>query len=210
MFDQVELEGEFFAALRDADAQIAAAVGEQGCGRCGGRLHRGDYPRKPRGALVAAAAEEHVVRFSFCCGRDGCRRRTTPPSLRFMGRRVYIEAVVLIASVVAAIGGVGRGTARQVGVPARTLARSARMVAGVVPCDRGVRLARGGAGARDDGRTFDDADALVARVALAFGDREDRLACAAVRAPDDSHLDDALVSDPEGPVVIAALAQRMA
>jgi len=123
MFDQVELEGEFFAALRDADAQIAAAVGEQGCGRCGGRLHRGDYPRKPRGALVAAAAEEHVVRFSFCCGRDGCRRRTTPPSLRFMGRRVYLEAVVLIASVVAAIGGVGRGTARQLGVPARTLAR---------------------------------------------------------------------------------------
>lgn len=123
MFDQVELDREFFAALMVADAQIAAAVGDAGCRRCGGRLHRGDYPRKPRGALVAAAGEDHVVRFSFCCGRDGCRRRTTPPSLRFMGRRLYLEAVVLIASVVAAIGGAGRGTGQRVGVPARTLAR---------------------------------------------------------------------------------------
>lgn len=123
MFDQGELDREFFAALTLADAEIAAAVGGHGCRRCGGRLHRGDYPRKPRGALVAAAGEEHVVRFSFCCGREGCRRRTTPPSLRFMGRRVYLEAVVLIASVVAALDGASRATARGVGAPARTLAR---------------------------------------------------------------------------------------
>lgn len=123
MFDQVELDREFFAALARADAEIAAAVGGDGCGRCGGRLHRGDYPRKPRGALIAAAGEALVVRFSFCCGREGCRRRTTPPSLRFLGRRVYLEAVVLVASVIAVISGVGRGTGRDVGVPPRTLAR---------------------------------------------------------------------------------------
>ena len=26
-----------------------------------------------------------MVRFSLCCGREGCRRRATPPSLRFLG-----------------------------------------------------------------------------------------------------------------------------
>ena len=123
MFDQVELDREFFTALERADAEIAAAVGGDGCSRCGGRLHRGDYPRKPRGALCAAAGEALVVRFSFCCGRDGCRRRTTPPSLRFLRRRVYLEAVVLVASVIAAIRGAGRGTGREIGVPPRTLTR---------------------------------------------------------------------------------------
>jgi len=123
MFDQDELDHEFFAALARADAEIAAAVGGKGCGRCGGRLHRGDYPRKPRGALIAAAGEAFVVRLSFCCGREGCRRRTTPPSLRFLGRRVYLEAVVLVASVIAAARGIGRVTARDVAVPPRTLGR---------------------------------------------------------------------------------------
>lgn len=123
MFDQVELDREFFAALLRADAEIAAAVGGDGCGWCGGRLHRGNYPRKPRGGAFATAGEAVVVRFSFCCGREGCRRRTTPPSLRFLGRRVYLEAVVLVASVAAALLGAGRGTERAAGVPSRTLGR---------------------------------------------------------------------------------------
>jgi hypothetical protein len=72
---------------------------------------------------VAAAGEALVVRFSFCCGREGCRRRTTPPSLRFLGRRVYLEAVVLVASVIAVVRGAGRVTGRDVGVAPRTLRR---------------------------------------------------------------------------------------
>lgn len=123
MFDQVELDRELFAALGRVDAEIAWAVRDDGCGWCGGRLHRGDYPRKPRGALIAAAGEALVVRFSFCCGREGCRRRTTPPSLRFLGRRVYLEAVVLVASVIAVVRGAGRVTGRDVGVAPRTLRR---------------------------------------------------------------------------------------
>ncbi len=123
MFDQDGLDREFFAALVRADSEIAAVVGGAGCGRCGGRLHRGDYPRKPRGALIAGAGEAFVVRLSFCCGREGCRRRTTPPSLRFLGRRVYLEAAVVVASVIAVMRGAGRGTAVQVGVPPRTLGR---------------------------------------------------------------------------------------
>jgi hypothetical protein len=34
---------------------------------------------------------------SFCCAVDGCRARATPPSLRFLGRKVYLGAVVVLA-----------------------------------------------------------------------------------------------------------------
>ncbi len=38
------------------------------------------------------------VRFSFCCAKEGCRRRHTPPSVRFLGRRVYAGLVVVLVS----------------------------------------------------------------------------------------------------------------
>ena len=40
--------------------------------------------------------EEYRCRFSFCCDRDGCRKRVTPPSVRFLGRKVYLGAVVIL------------------------------------------------------------------------------------------------------------------
>jgi hypothetical protein len=123
MFDQIEFGREFFEQLAVADAQIAAAVAAGGCEACGGRLHRGDYERKPRGALLAAAGEAFVVRFSLCCDREGCRQRATPPSLRFLGRRVYLGAAVIAGSVVALA--LRRASAARVatGVPGRTLCR---------------------------------------------------------------------------------------
>ena len=42
------------------------------------------------------AAEAFSRRFSLCCGRDGCRHRATPPSVRFLGGRVYVGAVVIV------------------------------------------------------------------------------------------------------------------
>jgi hypothetical protein len=54
------------------------------------------------GLLSAQAARpgrrlgpEHDRRFSFCCAVDGCRSRATPPSLRFLGRKVYLAAIVV-------------------------------------------------------------------------------------------------------------------
>jgi len=38
------------------------------------------------------------VRFSLCCGREGCRRRVLPPSVRFWGRRVYWAPVILLVT----------------------------------------------------------------------------------------------------------------
>ena len=54
-----------------------------------------------RGSAQAARGagglgEEYDRRLSFCCALDVCRKRTTPPSLRFLGRKVYLGAVVVL------------------------------------------------------------------------------------------------------------------
>jgi hypothetical protein len=126
MFDQVELGREFFEGLVAADAAIAARVAAAACSRCGGPLHVGNYPRKPRGALAARAGEAFSLRFSLCCGRRGCRHRATPPSLRFLGRRVYFGAVVILASVVALVAATAAAAQRATGIAPRTLRRWVR------------------------------------------------------------------------------------
>jgi hypothetical protein len=78
--------------------------------------------RKPRGAEVAEV-DPVWKRHSLCCGRVGCRRRALPPSLRFLGRRVYVEAVVVLASVfVQALASVAKAAATT-RIPERTLRR---------------------------------------------------------------------------------------
>jgi len=123
MFEDIELGGEFFRTLTAIDTAITAGVASAGCRFCGGRLHRGDYERKPRGGLLAVAAEAFRRRFSLCCGRDGCRRRATPPSVRFLGRRVYVGAAVVIASVFALAFAAAGAVRRATGIPSRTTRR---------------------------------------------------------------------------------------
>jgi hypothetical protein len=113
----------FISQLEALDAQITSQVATAGCRHCGGPLHRGDYIRKPRGALIAEVGEGFGRRHSLCCGRRGCRKRALPPSLRFLGRRVYLEAVVVLAIVfVQMLSRVGE-VAVATGVPAWTLRR---------------------------------------------------------------------------------------
>lgn len=113
----------FLAKLLAIDTEAAEAVRIGRCPSCGSRLDRADYPRKPRGGLIAPGAEAWSRRHSFCCSREGCRKRATPPSARFLGRRVYAEVVVVVGSVhvqeVEQAGALRRAT----GVPARTLRR---------------------------------------------------------------------------------------
>jgi hypothetical protein len=123
MVDEVDLGREFFTLLEQHDERVVRQVAAEGCLRCDGPLHRGDYERKPRGALIAPAGAAFVVRFSLCCGREGCRKRATPPSLRFLGRRVYLGAVVIVASVVAWALRVSGESGRLTGVPVRTMRR---------------------------------------------------------------------------------------
>ena len=121
MFDQLTFGSEFFATLEALDRAIARRVAASRCPVCGGPLHAGNFPRKPRGALVAPEGEAFLVRFSLCCGREGCRKRATPPSLRFLGRRVYLGVVVIVASLVAQA--LGAASAPATGVPRRTTRR---------------------------------------------------------------------------------------
>lgn len=123
MFEGIEVGVEFFESLTTIDAEITAKVASAGCRFCGGRLHRGDYTRKPRGGLLAVAAETFRRRFSLCCGRDGCRRRATPPSVRFLGRRVYVGAVVILASIVSQALTAPSAARRTTGIPALTVRR---------------------------------------------------------------------------------------
>jgi hypothetical protein len=78
------------------DDDLAAKTRAAGCSFCGGRLDTADYPRKPRGADGLDASYDR--RRSFCCAEEGCRRRATPASVRFLGRKVYLGAVVLLAA----------------------------------------------------------------------------------------------------------------
>ena len=79
----------WWLVLTKIDGDLAMQACAEGC-RCGGALHRADYPRKVRG--VKAEAKRH----SFCCAEEGCRRRVTPGSVRFLGRRVYAGFVVVL------------------------------------------------------------------------------------------------------------------
>jgi hypothetical protein len=91
MWHEVTFGRELFEQLAEMDERIADAVAAGGCERCGGPLHRSDYQRKPRGGSIATAGEAFTKRASLCCGREGCRKRSLPPSLRFLGGRVYLE-----------------------------------------------------------------------------------------------------------------------
>jgi hypothetical protein len=123
MWHEESVFGEFFEKLAEFDEKIARAVAAGGCVHCGGPLHRGDYERKPRGGLIAEAGEGFTLRHSLCCGREGCRKRALPPSLRFLGRRVYLEAVVLLATVHATVAATMSEARAATGVPVRTLRR---------------------------------------------------------------------------------------
>lgn len=88
----------FFQLLDDEDHRVAAAVKAAGCPDCGGRLDQANYERKPRGGDIAAAGEMFSLRRSLCCAREGCRHRRTPPSLVFLGRRIYLAITVVISA----------------------------------------------------------------------------------------------------------------
>ena len=84
-----------FQLLHRIDKDLCRRHWEQGCPYCGYRLNQSNYVRKPRGG-PGNIPEEYAVRQSLCCARDGCRKRTLPPSCLFMGRRVYWGCVILV------------------------------------------------------------------------------------------------------------------
>lgn len=84
------------AGLLAIDVELSEAARKRGCDSCGGVLHRAAYARKPRGPW--AIPEEWSLRLSYCCAVDGCRRRSTPASVRFLGRKVYLGPLVVLVA----------------------------------------------------------------------------------------------------------------
>jgi hypothetical protein len=91
------LDAKFHAFLLDIDENLAAETRARPCRRCGRRLHRDRYPRKPRGG-PRNLREAYRHRLSFTCSI--CDKRHTPASVRFLGRRVYLAVTVVLASAV--------------------------------------------------------------------------------------------------------------
>jgi hypothetical protein len=117
------LDVQFLEQLAQWDRSMADAVQAAGCA-CGGRLDRADYPRKPRfGLATPEPSPAWSKRLSLCCATEGCRRRVTPPSLRFLRRRVYAEVVVLVACVRALAAAESASERADAGVPRRTVKR---------------------------------------------------------------------------------------
>lgn len=116
-------DSRLYRFLFEIDQEFADEAHAAGC-PCGGRLHRANYVRKPRGG-PSDLGPEYGKRLSWCCAREGCRSRKTPPSVRFLGRRVYLGAVVLLVS--AMQGGITDKRAadlqERLGVSRRTLWR---------------------------------------------------------------------------------------
>jgi hypothetical protein len=98
MLPPIFASSRLFLFLLALDQQFAEHVRQSGCSRCGGPLHVGNYLRKPRGEFSDHLREQLSLLLSFCCGRDGCRARTKPPSVRFLDRKVYVGVVVVIVT----------------------------------------------------------------------------------------------------------------
>jgi len=96
MYHELPRGASFWLFLFSIDQDLAESARQRTCS-CGGRLHRADYPRQPRGG-PDDLPEEYQRRFSFCCEREGCRKRMTPASVRFLGRKVYLAATVILIS----------------------------------------------------------------------------------------------------------------
>ena len=117
----------FIRELYQEDLAEAERVKAAGCLHCGGVLHYANYPRKPRGI------EEDVLkllglewRISLCCGNDGCRKRTTPKSVLFLGRKVYLGVCLVATDVLRGQGVKVAKICAELGMSAETLRRWTR------------------------------------------------------------------------------------
>lgn len=122
LYQTVRQDSNVLVVLGMIDADLALATRTERC-RCGGVLHVSNYPRKPRGPCPWGLPAGCDFRLSFTCAT--CRKRTTPHSSLFLGRRVYLGVVVVLVATLRH----GATRARMAvleaewGVPKRTVAR---------------------------------------------------------------------------------------
>jgi hypothetical protein len=97
MYLSVLRDSRLYEFLLQLDQDLASQARQSGCRFCGAVLHSACYVRKPRGLPAGVdPGPAYPIRFSFCCSAEGCRRRHTPPSARFLGRKVYLAVMVAL------------------------------------------------------------------------------------------------------------------
>lgn len=83
-----------FQLLFLIDKDLAVQHRAKTCPHCGASLHTSNYFRKPRGG-PDNLPDELLIRHSFCCSAEQCRKRAMPVSCRFWDRKVYWGVVIL-------------------------------------------------------------------------------------------------------------------
>ncbi len=83
--------------LFDVDQDLAGETRRAKCRFCRAVVHSACYARNPRGLRAGVhPGPAHRIRFSFCSSADSCPRRHTPPSVRFLGPKVYLGVMVAL------------------------------------------------------------------------------------------------------------------
>jgi hypothetical protein len=123
LYQTLLFDSSLYRLLVKLDIDLAGQCRSGGC-PCGGKLHSAKYPRKARG-LPPGLDEDYSWRHSFCCSLEGCRRRTTPASFRFLGRKVFVAVVIALVCALRYGGTPARVAALReaVGVSQRTVER---------------------------------------------------------------------------------------
>ena len=96
MHDSLLRDVAFWSFLLSIDRGFVEDARKKGCS-CGGHLHAANYFRNPRGG-PDGLSKECCLRLSLCCDQEGCRKRRTPPSARFLGPKVYLLPVIFLAA----------------------------------------------------------------------------------------------------------------
>lgn len=113
-----------FSFLQRIDQDTESRAAQAPCRHCGDRMHRAGYERKPR-APAGVLPPGFSRRPSFCCRRDGCRRRQTPALVRFLGRKVYASIIIVLVAAMTQGPSAKRVSTlgRELNIPPRTVRR---------------------------------------------------------------------------------------
>lgn len=88
----------FFLFLLEIDANIRDLVKSGGCRICAGTLDCANFKRSGGYGIPTECEGECLLRFSLCCRSDGCRKRHTTPSVRFLPFKSYLSLIIILIS----------------------------------------------------------------------------------------------------------------
>src|SRR5262249_9022382 len=90
------LDDKFYEFLVRIDQDLAAQTQAGRCRRCGSALHRNRYQRKPRSGGLISLGAGPLFDVGLCCPRF--KKGSCPVTGGFWGRRLYLAAIVVLAS----------------------------------------------------------------------------------------------------------------